>query len=63
MYGHNGKIMWVDLTRREIREELYNETFARMFLGGNGFAAKMIHDTVPPDGIPTDGKLSELGLR
>jgi aldehyde:ferredoxin oxidoreductase len=48
MFGYNGKILKVNLTKGEITEESYDEEFAGMFLGGNGFAAKIIHDSVPP---------------
>jgi len=47
MFGYNGKILKVNLTQGEIREESYGEEFAKTFLGGNGFAAKIIHDSVP----------------
>jgi aldehyde:ferredoxin oxidoreductase len=52
MFGYNGKILYVNLSKGEIREESYDEKFAKMFLGGNGFAAKIIHDSVPPNTDP-----------
>jgi len=47
MSGQNGKIIKVNLNTGTIREEYYDENFAKMFLGGNGLAAKLIYDTVP----------------
>ena len=52
MFGHNGKLLKVDLSTNEITEESYDESFARMFLGGNGLAAKFIYDTVPSGADP-----------
>ena len=48
MFGHNGQILRVDLSSGDIRAESYGEKFARAFLGGNGFAAKLIYDGVEP---------------
>jgi len=47
MYGNRGRILKVNLSTGEIKEELYDESVARMFLGGNGLAAKLIYDNVP----------------
>lgn len=47
MHGHQGKILKVDLTQGHIEEENYSADYAEMFLGGNGFAAKIIYDNVP----------------
>ncbi len=52
MYGNNGKILKVNLSIGEIREEQYDEEFVKMFLGGNGLAAKLIYDTISPDADP-----------
>jgi aldehyde:ferredoxin oxidoreductase len=52
MYGHQGKLLTVDLSNGHIEEEVYGADYAEMFLGGNGFAAKMICDNVPADADP-----------
>lgn len=52
MFGYGGKILKVNLTTGQIRQESYSEEFARSFLGGNGFAAKLIQDNVPADADP-----------
>ena len=56
MYGHQGKLLTVDLTSGHIEEETYTADYAEMFLGGNGFAAKMIFDKVPADADPLGPK-------
>ncbi len=52
MYGYMGNILKVNLSSGEICCEQFDEQFARLFLGGNGFAAKLIYDSVPLDGEP-----------
>jgi aldehyde:ferredoxin oxidoreductase len=52
MYGHQGKLLKVNLSDGHIEEESYTADYAEMFLGGNGFAAKMIYDRVPADADP-----------
>ena len=52
MYGHQGKLLTVNLSDGHIEEESYGADYAEMFLGGNGFAAKMICDSVPADADP-----------
>ena len=47
LFGHHGRLLKVDLSSGEVRAEPFDTAFARAFLGGNGFAAKVIHDTVP----------------
>ena len=54
MFGHSGRYLKVNLTSGTITEEIYDYTFARMYLGGNGFAAKLICDNVPPAVAPLD---------
>ncbi|MEE9240397.1 MAG: aldehyde ferredoxin oxidoreductase N-terminal domain-containing protein, partial [bacterium] len=48
MFGYQGKILHVDLTSKTSRVEEFDEAFARKFLGGNGFAAKILWDSVDP---------------
>ena len=40
MYGYIGTILSVNLTTGDIRREIFDEAFARKFIGGNGFAGK-----------------------
>jgi aldehyde:ferredoxin oxidoreductase len=52
MYGNNGRILKVNLSTGEVKEEIYDEATARLFLGGNGLAAKLIYDNVPFNADP-----------
>ena len=48
MFGYQGKILHVDLSERTSRVEEFDEAFARKYLGGNGFAARILWDRVGP---------------
>jgi aldehyde:ferredoxin oxidoreductase len=49
--GTGAKILRVDLTREEIREESLDRRITTLFLGGPGLGAKILFDEVPA-GIP-----------
>jgi len=44
MYGYMRRILRIDLTQQNSSVETFDEAFARKFLGGNGFAAKILYD-------------------
>lgn len=44
MNGYNGQILNVNLTQRDFQVERFDESHARKYLGGNGFAAKILYD-------------------
>ena len=52
MNGYAGKITYVDLTSGKIWDEFLDEGFARKYLGGNGFAARILLDRVPRSADP-----------
>jgi aldehyde:ferredoxin oxidoreductase len=52
MHGNVWWVLRVNLTSGSIKKELLEETKSRMFLGGNGLAAKLIYDNVPPNADP-----------
>lgn len=52
MFGHSGRYLRVDLSSGEIAPVEYDDAFARKYLGGNGFAVKLIHDHVHSDADP-----------
>ena len=54
MLGYGGKILFVDLSCATTRTESFDEAFARLYLGGNGFAAKLLYDHVRPGIDPFD---------
>lgn len=44
MPPHQGKVLWVDLSKREVREEAVGEEVYRSLLGGYGLAAKFLFE-------------------
>ena len=48
MFGYGGKILTVDVGSGTQRSEEFDAAFARAYLGGNGFAAKLCYDGIPP---------------
>jgi hypothetical protein len=57
MKGYAGKITTVDLTSGTVRDSSFDEAFARKYLGGNGFAAKVLCDRVPEGADPLVRKM------
>jgi aldehyde:ferredoxin oxidoreductase len=52
MDGYMGKILRVNLSRREIKEEPLNPKLARDYIGGTGLGDRIIYDEVPPQTDP-----------
>lgn len=52
MFGYHGKIVEVNLTTTSINVKNFDGDFARLYLGGNGFAVKILYDNVKPDTDP-----------
>jgi len=52
--GTGAKILRVDLTREEVREESLDRRITALFLGGPGLGAKILLDEVPPGISPFD---------
>ncbi|MCM2357377.1 MAG: aldehyde ferredoxin oxidoreductase [Geobacteraceae bacterium] len=50
--GYMGRILWVDLTKRQIQSEEIKDEVYENFLGGYGLAAKIIFERQRP-GLPT----------
>jgi aldehyde:ferredoxin oxidoreductase len=48
MLGYGGRILFVDLSHGTTRVAPLDERTARRFLGGNGLAARLLWDHVPP---------------
>ncbi|MHA1925071.1 MAG: aldehyde ferredoxin oxidoreductase family protein [Candidatus Thorarchaeota archaeon] len=46
--GYAGKILRVDLSKEKISSTEVTDEFARNFIGGNGFAAKILYDEMTP---------------
>ncbi len=54
MYGYGGKLLFVDLSNGQVAVEGLDEGFARSYLGGNGFAARLLFDHLPKGLDPFD---------
>lgn len=52
MKGYAGKITYVDLTAGRVWDESVDESFARKYLGGSGFASRVLFDRVPGGAEP-----------
>ena len=48
MYGFGGRILTLDLTSGQSRIEEFGKDFARAFLGGNGFAVRLLYERLGP---------------
>jgi aldehyde:ferredoxin oxidoreductase len=57
--GYTGKILRVDLTRQSIKEEPVSEDLIKNYLGGAGFAIKLLYDELKP-GTPALGPDNKL---
>jgi len=47
MKGWHGKILWIDLTRKEAKSLPYPEEWARDFIGGRGLAVRILWEYLP----------------
>ena len=52
MPGWNGRLLRVDLTKGKAVPQEYDANFAKTFLGGRGFAAKILWDELKPNVTP-----------
>lgn len=48
MFGWNGRLLRVDLTKEKIKSEEYSLEMAKKFIGGRGFAIKTLWDELEP---------------
>jgi aldehyde:ferredoxin oxidoreductase len=48
MNGYSGRILSLDLSTGASEVETFDERFARLYLGGNGFAARILYDRLTP---------------
>jgi aldehyde:ferredoxin oxidoreductase len=48
MNGYGGRILHIDLGKQNFSVQNFDEAFARKYLGGNGFAAKILYDRLKP---------------
>jgi len=48
MHGYHGRILHVNLTNGQTHVETFDETFAQTYLGGNGFAIRLLYERLAP---------------
>ncbi len=48
MHGYSGRILNVDLRSGQVTIETFDEAFARDYLGGNGFAIRLLYERLTP---------------
>lgn len=49
MFGWMGKYLRVNLSEGKIKEEPLDEQWAKTWIGGSGFGARLLYEEVPPD--------------
>ncbi len=54
MSGYWNKLLKIDLTEGEVKEEELSDEFLRKYIGGAGFTTKIIFDELKPDIEPLD---------
>ena len=52
MKGWNGRLLRVDLTKNKTKVQEYDEDLAKRFIGGRGFAVKLLWDELKPGTDP-----------
>ncbi len=60
-HGFMGKILWVDLSKKQIKEEALDEKICRDYLGGYGLGARILFNRQKP-GVDPLGPDNILGL-
>ena len=59
--GYMGKILWVDLSKGELKDEVLDEKLCREFIGGYGIGARLIYSRQKP-GVDPLGPENILGF-
>jgi len=54
LYVYSGKIARIDLTSGKVWTEALKEDFARQYIGGKGFSAKILYDELTPKTDPCE---------
>ena len=50
--AYAGRFLFIDLTRREVRTQPVPDTIRDLYIGGKGFGAKLLAESVPPGTDP-----------
>ncbi|MFC1863646.1 aldehyde ferredoxin oxidoreductase family protein, partial [Thermodesulfobacteriota bacterium] len=56
-----GKILWVDLSKNELKDEILEEELCRRFVGGYGIGARILYDRQKP-GVDPLGADNTIGI-
>jgi aldehyde:ferredoxin oxidoreductase len=48
MFGYAGKVLYVDLTHKKTRTSPIRHEFCKRYIGGNGFAIRLLYDNTKP---------------
>ncbi|RLI42557.1 aldehyde ferredoxin oxidoreductase [Candidatus Bathyarchaeota archaeon] len=48
MFGYAGKVLYVDLTRKKTKTRPIRREFCKSYIGGNGFAIRLLYDNTKP---------------
>jgi len=48
MHGYHGRILHVNLSTGQTQIDTFDETFAQTYLGGNGFAIRLLYERLAP---------------
>jgi aldehyde:ferredoxin oxidoreductase len=51
-FGYMGKILWVDLSKKKLKDEVLDEKLCRDYIGGYGIGAKILFDRMPVGADP-----------
>ena len=52
MKGYAGTILQVDLTHSQVKKKPLEDSFAKEYIGGIGFNARLLFDLIPPKADP-----------
>jgi aldehyde:ferredoxin oxidoreductase len=52
MKGYHGKLLWVNLTSGQVRDELLNPNYVERFVGGSGLATRYLYDLIDAETDP-----------
>jgi len=52
MDGYHSRLLWVDLTRGQVRDEPLSGDYAERFVGGSGLATRYLYDLIGADAEP-----------
>lgn len=61
MFGYAGRVLRVDLTRREVGSDVLEPEFVRSVVGGTALGAAYLYDEVPP-GVQWDSPANRIAL-